>query len=95
VDVVALHRERDDTEGIARRLRQRGSHDGIDGRRTQRRRQLRGSERHVRRGVAIVVRAHAVGYVGPRAACLATGAVPPTAVLANDEHELSRARGHA
>jgi hypothetical protein len=89
VHVIALHGERDDAEGVARSLAD-GDTDRREHQRHPQTRQPR-TQRDVHRRVARVRSPHAVGDVAPCAASLAAGAVPPTAVLANDELELSRA----
>lgn len=95
VEVVALHREGDHAEGVARRPAQRGPNDGEHRRRTQRRRQRRRAQGHVDGRVTRMRCPNAMRNTGATADRLATGAVTPTAVPANDELELCRARGHA
>jgi hypothetical protein len=95
-NAVALDRERDDAERALRRARDGGANDEEDRGRSQRHAHDASPQRHVHGCVAILRGSRPVRHVATRAGHrLATGADPPTAVLANDEPQLTRAFGHA
>jgi hypothetical protein len=76
MDLVALHRERDDAGGAARRAGDGAANDEEERRGAQRRGQLDRPQRNLDGGMPIVCRSRGVGDVAP-AGRLATGARPP------------------
>jgi hypothetical protein len=94
VDVRLLHREVHDAEAPARALRQRRAQGEEDAGLAQGRQARARPQRDVRRVVAVVRRARAVGHAAAAAGGSAAGAGPAPAPGPGDELELCGSRSH-